>query len=52
MMKDVDLENELGDVKVGIYTGTFSADFKKMTGKWKIPGGGSPGTFEAVKEQE
>ena len=52
IMKDVDLNDVSGDVMAGTYTGTFSADFQKMTGKWTIPNGGSPGTFEAVKEKE
>jgi len=30
-------------------TGGISGTWK---GKWTIPNGGSPGTFEAVKEQE
>jgi len=52
MIKDVDLDNVSGNVAAGVYTGTFSADFMKMKGKWIITNGGSPGTFEAVKEQE
>lgn len=50
MLKDVDLNDVSGDVAAAIYTGIFSDDFRKMTGKWTITNGGSPGTFEAVKE--
>jgi hypothetical protein len=49
ILKDVDLNDVSGNVLAATYTGSFSADFKKMTGKWTIPKG-SPGTFEAEKE--
>jgi len=50
ILKDVDINDISGDIAAAVYTGTFSDDFKKMKGKWTIPNGGSPGTFEAVKE--
>ena len=49
-LKDMNLDNANGDVMLATYTGKFSDDFQKMTGKWTVPKG-SPGTFEAVKEK-
>jgi hypothetical protein len=51
ILNDIDLNDVSGDVAAGTYTGSFSADFQKMKGRWTIPNGGSPGKFEAVKEQ-
>lgn len=51
VLKDVNLDNVSGDVMLATYTGSFSADFMKMKGKWTVPNG-SPGTFEAVKGME
>jgi hypothetical protein len=48
-LKDIAIGNVSGDVAAGIYSGSFSADFQKLTGGWTIPGGGSPGKFEAKK---
>ena len=50
VLKDVDVNDVSGDIAAAVYTGTFSEDLKKMKGRWTIPNGGSPGTFEAVKE--
>jgi len=51
VLNDVNLDDVSGVVSPATYTGSFSTDFKKMTGKWTILNGGSPGTFEMVKGQ-
>jgi len=49
-LTEMEMNNVAGNVALVTHTGTFSADFKKMTGKWKVPNASS-GTFKAVKVQ-
>jgi hypothetical protein len=48
-LKDLPLDTAQGNVMLAVYTGTLNADFTKMSVKWTIPEGGSPGSFEATK---